>query len=80
MREKIVILTNMLRYKGPLITSGRCFEMVDAAVLLATAASIFGGPALLFLFAVRDLRRIARIGFGSTSPSSQSESRKVVVP
>ena len=43
--------------------------MGDAAVLFATAASIFGAPALLLLIAVRDFRRHARAGsFAPAAP------------
>ncbi len=42
--------------------------MVDAAVLVATAASIFGPLALVFALAVRDFRRRARAGFSPTAP------------
>ena len=48
---------------------GKCLEMGDAAVLFATAASIFGAPALLLLIAVRDFRRHARAGsFAPAAP------------
>ena len=40
--------------------------MTDAAVLFATAASIFGAPALALLIAVRDFRRWARADFSPT--------------
>jgi hypothetical protein len=44
--------------------------MADVAVLVATAASIFGPLALVFALAVRDFRRRARAGFSPTAPSS----------
>jgi hypothetical protein len=36
--------------------------MADVAVLVATAAAIFGAPALALLCAVREFRRRARVG------------------
>jgi hypothetical protein len=41
--------------------------MADAAVLAATAASIFGPLALVYALAVRDFKRRARPGFSATA-------------
>jgi hypothetical protein len=45
--------------------------MADVAVLVATAAAIFGAPALTLLCAVRELRRRAR----ASAPLRQRERR-----